>query len=86
MNLKEDDYNYTHSALQVSFTFIIDDPESSAKVSMSNPLLKEIQKKLTEERCQELLVALQHALENSKLEDGTCGKKMSAVYAVAHKP
>lgn len=71
---------------QVPFTFIIDDPESSAKASMNNPLLKEVQKKLTEERCEELVLAMQRALENSKLEDGMCGKKMSAVYAVAHKP
>ena len=74
MNFEEECYNFTHSALQVPFTFIIDDPESSAKVSMSNPLLKEVQKKLTDERCEELVLAMQRALENSKLEDGMCGK------------
>ncbi|NJR42337.1 MAG: hypothetical protein HC767_06440 [Akkermansiaceae bacterium] len=66
--------------------FRIEDPKSVAEHAMSNPLMQEVQKKLSKERCEELVATMERVMGASKLEDGSCGKAMSAVAAMAYKP
>jgi cytochrome c553 len=70
----------------VQFTFPLDDPEAFAKHMMQNPIMQEVTKKLSEDRLAQVEPAFVKALQASKLEDGTLGKRMTALTAVAFKP
>jgi cytochrome c553 len=70
----------------VHFIFTIDDPEAFAKHMMKNPIMQEVQKKLSEDRLAQVEPAFVAALQNSKLEDGTLGRRITALTGVGYKP